>query len=191
MHSIALPDGSILQSFQACTLNVPGLSKEALVAYLFPELSVSLVSVGPLCDHGCDVTYYVNEVTVRNSNQLPVLRGLRDAKSGLWMVPLGDQPTASGWACALNALPSQATQAQLVAFYHASMGSPAISTLTAAIDDGYIKLPGLSSALVRKYPPDLTATAKDHLDLIRQGLQSTTRPPNEQHIERSCSSYCT
>ncbi len=153
MHSIALPDGSILQSSQAGTLNVPGLPKEALVTYLFPELSVSLVSVGALCDHGCDVTYNANEVIVRNSNQLPVLRGLRgDAKSGLWMVPLGDQPTASGWACALSALPSQATQAQLVAFYHASIGSPAISTLTAAIDAGYIQLPGLTSALVRKYP---------------------------------------
>ncbi len=46
VHSIVLPDGSILQSSQAGTLNVPVLPKEALVAYLFPELSVSLVSVG-------------------------------------------------------------------------------------------------------------------------------------------------
>ncbi len=71
-------------------------------------------------------------------------------------------------------------------FYDASMGSPAISTLTAAIDAGYIQLLGLltSALVVRKYPPTPTATAKGYLlDLIHQDLQSTTRPPNDQHIE--------
>ncbi len=55
------------------------------------------------------------------------------------------------------------------------MGSPSLRTLIAALDRGCVQLPGLTSSLLRKYPPDTTSTAKGHLDIMaRQGVCPTS-----------------
>jgi len=56
------------------------------------------------------------------------------------------------------------------------MGSPSISTLTAAIHAGYTRIPALSEAALRRHPPQSIATAKGHLDRNRQGCLSTKAP---------------
>jgi len=60
-----------------------------------------------------------------------------------------------------------------VRFYHAAMGSPATSTFQGALDKGFFKLPGLTSAMARRNPPNPTATAKGHLDQSRRNQRST------------------
>ena len=67
----------------------------------------------------------------------------------------------------------QGTQAEIVAFYHAAMGSPTESTLIDAIRKNYVSLPGLTAELVAKFPPNSVATAKGHMDQFRQGHRST------------------
>ena len=58
------------------------------------------------------------------------------------------------------------------------MGSPALSTLYRAVSHNYITLPGLTTNLLTKYPPNTIPTAKGHLDNHRHGLRSTTPDPS-------------
>ena len=68
--------------------------------------------------------------------------------------------------------------ADFVNFWHAAYGSPAVSTFLAAIDKSFIRVPGLTSAKVRRHPPDSLATAYGHLHATRKGLRSTKKSPS-------------
>jgi hypothetical protein len=86
------------------------------------------------------------------------------------------------------------TPANIVAFHHTALFSMAISTLTTALHKGFIPpLPGLSVALLRKYTPNLEATAMGHMDNIRKKhkvhKKSTVQgqsTPNHINRERGC-----
>ena len=54
---------------------------------------------------------------------------------------------------------------------------PAVSTFIAAIDKGFIRVPGLTAAKVRRHTPNSVATAYGHLHATRQGIKSTKRKP--------------
>ena len=60
-----------------------------------------------------------------------------------------------------------------MALYHASFNWPAVPTFLAAVEKSYVGMPGLTAEMIKKYPPNPTATAKGHLDQLRQGLRST------------------
>jgi hypothetical protein len=58
------------------------------------------------------------------------------------------------------------------------MGSPSLSTLSHAISNHYLSLPGLTTSLLTKYPPNTIPTSKGHLDNHRHGLRSTHPDPS-------------
>ena len=60
-------------------------------------------------------------------------------------------------------------------FWHAAYGSPAVSTFVSAIDNNFIRVPGLTAAKVRRNPPNSLATAYGHLHATRKGLNSTKK----------------
>jgi hypothetical protein len=69
---------------------------------------------------------------------------------------------------------------ELVAYSHATLFSPALSTLEKALQCGYVRnFPGLSVKTLQRHPPRSVATAKGHLDQVRQGLRSTRVAPKE------------
>jgi hypothetical protein len=64
--------------------------------------------------------------------------------------------------------------AELVAYSHATLFSPALSTLEHALKKGYVRnFPGLTAKTLRRHPPQSVATAKGHLDQTRKKLRST------------------
>jgi Reverse transcriptase (RNA-dependent DNA polymerase) len=66
------------------------------------------------------------------------------------------------------------TPADLVAFAHAALFSPAISTLKTALDKGFLPpFTGLTATTLARYPPSLDATAMGHLDAQRKNTRST------------------
>jgi hypothetical protein len=78
-----------------------------------------------------------------------------------------------------------ATAPELVAFAHAAIFSPALSTLATALDKGYIpNFPGLSSRTLQTHPPQSAAMIKGHLDQARKKQRST----NYTHSYRSSAS---
>jgi hypothetical protein len=63
------------------------------------------------------------------------------------------------------------------------MGAAVESILLHAMRKGLIECDGASTAEVTAHPPDFTATAKGHMKMYRQGLQSTMRVETESGIK--------
>jgi hypothetical protein len=68
-----------------------------------------------------------------------------------------------------------ATPAQVVAFAHATLFSPALSTLKLALNKGYLtNFPGLTAKTLHKYPPQSFLMVKGHLDQTQKsGINKT------------------
>merc|ERR1711884_164733 len=78
------------------------------------------------------------------------------------------------------------TVPMLINFYHMTLGAPSINTWLNAIDKGWFtSFPGLTSQRVRQYCTNKMETAKGHLKLQRQHVQSTKptarSPRNTRH----------
>ena len=72
------------------------------------------------------------------------------------------------------AINNRSTPADLVAFAHAALFSPALSTLDKALAKGILPaFPGLTRETLKKYPPFSEATTMGHLDNRRKNIQST------------------
>ena len=112
-------------------------------------------------------------VTVRYLNNI-VLTSSRNTTTKLWHLQL---PPTTYQA---NGAVGSATPAQIVAFAHAALFSPALSTLETAIQRGYLtNFPGLTARALRKHPPQSYAMIKGHLDHVHQNQRSTKTPVAE------------
>jgi hypothetical protein len=185
---VMLPDGSSVTSTHTGKLNWPQIPEQARLVHVFPTFSGSLISIGILCDCGLTVTYDKEKVVIKDANNI-VMSGQRDPISRLWMLDLDSvsyssaNPSIDTVAAAVMIPPivktgtststGLAISSKIVAFNHAAMFSPTISTLLEAIRRGFVDLPGLTTELVSSHPPVSIATAKGHLDQVRQGQQST------------------
>ena len=173
--SVAVANGMLLRSTHHGYLDVPGHGH--MIAHIFPDLRGSLLSVSQLVNVGLGVTYCNNFITAFDKNSNIVFQGDRDMSTGLFMVDLCLLSTAiskmsvniAGQVIRLD------TAADVVNFWHAAYGSPAVSTFLLAIDNKFIRVPGLTSAKVRRNPPNSLATAFGHLHATRKGLNSTKK----------------
>jgi hypothetical protein len=159
------------------------MQEGANVAHIFHALKhSSILSVGQLCDHGCDAHFDANTVTI-NHNGKTMVTGKRshDTIGKLWILDPYTQklePDKEQVTGFINAALNQCTVANRIAFYHASMFSPVISTWCDAIDAGrFTTWPGLTSAQVRRHPPQSISMHMDHLDKQRSNFRSTQQRP--------------
>ena len=126
--------------------------------------------MGVFCDAGCEVHFTKSTVTVTYQDHI-VLTGTRTPTTRLWF--LQPPPIPPTMECAMGAIGS-ATPAEIVAFSHAALFSPALSTLEHAVKSGFLtNFPGLTLDQLRKHPPRSIATAKGHLDQTRKNQRST------------------
>jgi len=177
------PDGSYIYSTQKGTLDIPNVGPTQ--AYIFQSLVGSLISISELADLGLEVIYRKENVIVYKGKQ-EILKGVRDEETGLWMIDLKAFQKTPVMSCS-TAIRLR-TQEEKVAFWHGTFGSPAISTISRALDKGYIKIPGITGAMMRKYAPNPVATAFGHLDQTRQGMRSTKHKMQVEEEELEVSS---
>ena len=72
----------------ACQLSLPQLPITAREAHILPGLAhSSLLSIGKLCNAGCEAKFDDQEVVITKNNT-SLLRGQRDRCTGLWRIPL-------------------------------------------------------------------------------------------------------
>ena len=103
----------------------PSLPPDAGKVSLFPKMSVPLVSVGQLCDHGCTAKFDRHQVLIEHNNQV-IMRGKRNPSNGLWHLNI-DQ-THNNPCPSANFVMSNKTANDTIRFYHACAGYPFIST---------------------------------------------------------------
>ena len=132
----------------------------------------SLISIGQLCDSGCDIQFSATSVTVRHEGAL-IFSGTRNMTTKLWYLTASPTNHAPFHHFA-NAAVGAPTPANLVTFAHAALFSPVLTTLESALKRGFlVNFPGLTATLLRKYPPTSRATIKGHLDQTRKNVRST------------------
>ena len=165
-----------MRSTHQAELDIPTLPPAARTIHIFPDLqNGTLLSIGQLCDAGCDAHFTKDSVVIKH-NGTPVLHGQRTGSNGLWYLtePQHIESLHEANDTRPAFLPASTKAADIVAFMHAALGSPAFSTLCKAIDAGYIHgIPGLTSRTVRNHPPFSIATVKGHQDQARKNVQST------------------
>ena len=171
-----------MMSTQEAELDLPSLPLAARKIHLLPELTAGhLISVGQFTDAGCSAHFYHNRCEIYYQDKL-VLYGHRSGPNQLWLFD-HENPTGKSTAGQANALrpaslPSKTKSADIVAFHHASLGSPSLSTLQKALDAGYLPgFPGLTSQTLRLHPPFSVAEIKGHQDHVRKNVQSTKPKP--------------
>jgi hypothetical protein len=124
-----------------------------------------------LCDANYEVRFTTTTMLVYDNDKCIMTRH-RDTTSGLWHV---DPPTPVQLANSIG----DPTAAELIAFAHATLFSPALSTIESALNKGFLtNFPGLSLRSLRHNPPHSIATAKGHMDQTRKNLRSTKPKPD-------------
>jgi hypothetical protein len=101
-----------------------------------------------------------------------VLTSQRTATTKVWHLQLPPPVDTA------NGAVGSATPAKVVAFAHATLFSPALSTLESALQKGFLtNFPGLTTQALRKHPPQSYAMVKGHLAHTRKNQQSTKAKP--------------
>ena len=169
-HNIKLPDGTSLFSSHRGELKNINLPTEARTAYVFANLTVSLLSVGTLCCTGAKATFTRDDFTISNDGVI-VLHG--EAQGRLWFADL--QATTPRYDNVASLIYPVATDAQLMRFYQRVLCWPAKSTLLTAMRDfnPFEKWPGLTSKLVNKHYQLTFETSVGRLDRTRRNYAST------------------
>jgi hypothetical protein len=163
-----------MKSTHTAELPLPGIPKQARTVHVFPSLGTNLVGVTPLTQAGCSVHFEGTTCTIQCPGGETIT--CHATPQGLWALQIHElhQQYDHFAFSAKPAIGHDCTPANIVAFHHAALFSPALSTLTKALKKGYLPpLPGLTETLLRKYPPDLEATTMGHLDNRRKNIQST------------------
>ena len=63
-----LTDGRTMDSTHIATLHIPGLSKQARQIHIIPKIQTApLISLGVLCDDGCNITSDKQEMSIRKN----------------------------------------------------------------------------------------------------------------------------
>ena len=174
-------NGSLMHSTHEAELDFPNLPPAARHVHILPDLkNHTLISIGQLCDAGCDVTFDATTVTVKYKNNV-ALTGIRTPATRLWQMRAPTQIEEA------NAAIGSATPEQIIAFSHATLFSPALTTLESALKKGYLtNFPGLTAKALRKYPPRSYAMVKGHLDQVRKNQGSTKPKPMPETANDTC-----
>ena len=175
--SVLLPNGDTLQATQKALIPINDtLSVQAQQTYIFPGLeNASLLSIGQLCDDGCQALFDNNYLHVFKNSHL-ILRGFRNTQDGLWDVSFGPTaPTKSTYHLVVNAIIRRdKPKTDLANFFHGCLFSPALVTLQKAIAHNHLLTwPGINQLNFPKLVTDTTNTDMGHLTQERQNLQST------------------
>jgi hypothetical protein len=165
---VSIANGQVMTATHNAILSPPHLpvqlNSSDCKASVHPDLQNSLISLGQLCDNGCDYVLLDKHHASIIQNGVTSIIGQRDTSNGMWlvdlqpsgapMVPPARHPTYQHRA---NSAYEQKTKAALIDFLHRACFSPPISTWVQAIEDNFSTTwPGLSADAVRKFLPKST-----------------------------------
>jgi hypothetical protein len=165
------PNGEMMTSTHIGDLDLP-LRPAACRAHIVPALKdCSLLSIGAVCDAGYTVDFTAHSMRILDKDKCMVT-GHRRHDTGMWHVDLPPQPVQFAHRI------GDPKMDELVAYAHAAMFSPALTTLETALTKGFLtNFPGLTAATLRRHPPTSIPMAKGHLDQTRKNQRSTKQPP--------------
>ena len=175
---VTLPNGASITSTHVGKLPLPNNSQCSTPFYVFSDndLQQSLLSFSALCnEHNCIITLTCTDVYIHQGNTV-LFHGTKSRDDTLWLIDLDNFRSVIPYASCNNAYKTD-TDAEFVAFVHASFGYPTFSTFTNAVSKGWLaKYPRLTAAMLSANQPHAIATAKGHLDQTRQVKKKRSIP---------------
>jgi hypothetical protein len=186
--TVIQPGSDKMRTTHAVNLLLSKLPPNAHMAHSLPGLTNNLLSIAVLCNAVCKVFFNATGCKVTFDAKI-ILRGWRDPKHCLWRVCIVDDSWTTNLKIDDNVTTPQTTAVahslydcnntqQLMRFYHTCLFLLVVSTLTNAINKGYLKgFPGLTAQCVCHHVQINDATKKGHMDQTRQGQRSTQSNP--------------
>jgi hypothetical protein len=152
----------------------PALSVAAQSAFVLDDLKTgTLISLSQLCDDNCIAIFTQYDVQILKSDNV-IIKGTR-MSNGLWSLPINKQATLVQQVNGI--LRTDKPKQELATYLHATLGSPAPSTLLRAIRRGHLTtIPSLTTNLIAKHLPESIATVLGHQDQEAKSLRSTRNP---------------
>ena len=90
--SIQMPNGEIITSMHTSLISHQDLPIQSQTTHLFPGINKAILSIGTLCDHGCEVTFNENSVRILNKwIGKVIMKGTRYPRTNLYMLDLTQQ----------------------------------------------------------------------------------------------------
>ena len=186
-----------MQSVATVELHIPTLPARLKQATVFREMTKPLFSIPVVCDGGMEVTFRKHDMIVTDKDNQVILKGVRDTKTPLWLIPIGKKQTShiqqlqeirkirhTTTATAHSAY-HQNTIPKLTAYLHACVGSiPPATWIKAISSDWFSSWPGLTTTAVRKHLPKSPMTVMGHMHRIRQGIRPTTKITKETLMQQ-------
>jgi hypothetical protein len=126
---VGIPNGQIMQATHNATLDLRHLpiplNPHARSASVQPDLRKSLISLGQLCDHGCDYVLLDRHYASVIKDGVTSVIGLRNPTTGMWLVDLEPSGTPSPlpthhptYQHYAHSAYEQKTKVQLIDFLH-------------------------------------------------------------------------
>lgn len=175
---IKASSGHILLSNKTTQLPLSkDLEKEDSKGYVLSNLkTISLVSIGKLCDYECIETFDKNQVVITKNN-IFIVNGTRDPITGMWTLPLRrkeEEQRIEASQQANGVLQDTKTLSDLAHFYHACLFCPTKDTLLRAVKkDHFRNWTGLNRELISNNLNKTPETIRGHQRLQRKNFQST------------------
>ena len=175
-HTVFMPNSGTITSSGVGIIPVPPESDlRPIKALIFPDsqLQRSLISLADYCNQGCTATLTATNITVTKNNKI-VAQGNKEHNAKLWPLIPSPEPTCNDPIAEVNHVITHQYNADFVDFWHKTLGSPPVSTLSKAVSMGWLShIPRLTLRMITQNPPQHIATARGHLNLNRQGQRST------------------
>jgi hypothetical protein len=170
------------------------LSPAAQSAFVLDILQTgTLTSLAQLCDDDCIAIFNRYDVKILKNNQV-IIKGTRMPNS-LWSVPILASPNRQLNSVSIldppahqanGVLRTDKPKQELATYLHATLGSPAPSTLLRAIRrEHFSTIPGLTTNLISKHLPKSIATTLGHQDQEAKKLCSTKVIPSAPAVDSS------
>jgi hypothetical protein len=194
--TVIQPGGDKMRTTHAVDLLLSKLPPNSRMAHSLPGLTNNLLSIAVLCNAGCEVFFNTTGCKVTFDGYI-ILQGWRDSKHCLWHVcivddawttnlKINDSITTPQTTAVAQSLYDCNNMQQLMHFYHTCLFLPVISTLTNAINKGYLKgFPGFTAQCVHCHVQINDATKKEHMDQTHQGQRSTQPNPTNTSDTRN------
>jgi hypothetical protein len=148
-------NGATIKSIHVDEIDLP------MLRHIFPVPdNCSLLLLGQLCDAGYNILLEATTLSVLDAGEA-ILTGSRDHSTGMWHITLPSASTTN-----MSHHVGKQFTANLVAFAHATLFSPSLSTLEKALN--YLtNFPGLNAQSLRKFPP-ASVPMSNQLDQTRK-----------------------
>jgi hypothetical protein len=179
---VTVADNNVIQSTETGVLRIPTSTGDIEIqGYIFPEdvLSQNLAGLSNLCNADCVIQLTKTAIEVSRNGET-IWKGTKLPTEKLWNLDMADFVAGEQLTMNMNHVAHQAihidSDAELVKFIHAVLGSPPISTFIKAADKGWLSnWPRITAKMIRKNKPVTAITARAYLDQTRQG-QNSTKP---------------